>query len=346
VIHVIDKSSPGNAIEGCNLGKARNRGAAEAGVRFYEQKRNGVLLQTDADTWFEDPNHLARVLEYMDQDEELIAMAGGYVYEWDLDEESGTDQIQARKNIELANQLKQFNRLMTFLQSQLDSSNDVRLRFSGCHMISRSLETAMVEGLADTSELEDVHFGSAINKFAQRHGMKVANKQTELRLVTALRASDRTDGFFTKVFSRLSRHETLLVPNVFASETLAEFGQRFRDEFFAAFEKKESTIIRALFTKKSGAFLLEEESFEQAMQQMEQGKPKKGMELLKALRKMSVGKSPLLEELYAEAYPQVPLTEAYLEQVRSLVLTRPGGAAILAKIDAFYSSIRVKAGKE
>ena len=76
-LFVVDKSTLGNEITNCNVGRARNRVLAEATQRFLNNNKNGIILHTDADSIFNNPNHLEIVDKTFKDDPSAIAIAGG-----------------------------------------------------------------------------------------------------------------------------------------------------------------------------------------------------------------------------------------------------------------------------
>lgn len=342
-VHVIDKSSPGNTIANCNVGRARNRGVAEAGVRFYEQEKNGILLQTDADTWFEDPHHLAKVCQAFEEDEEIIGLAGGLIFEWD------PDAAQTERRADLQQKLKRFFRLRQYtdLRDFLLKPGVVRYaqgtRFSGAHVITRSLELAMVGGIDDTPKSGSSNFGLRLEGFAQQHGQKVLGKRTELRLVTALRESDRTGSSFKRLFDEIDRDADKAVRDVTPDEELPTFRFRFYGEFKAAFEREDMDAVRQLITLKSGRLLIDEARFLELTDHVRTGRIKRFRELLAECNKAYTGKKTLLETLYEDAsVPTVELTDEYIEKVRGMVAARPDGPDFLQRMDAYYEAIQIK----
>lgn len=91
-VYAIDKSSVGQEIKDCNVGKSRNRGVAEATRRFYENGKNGIIIQTDADTYFENTDYLATVMAAFETAPDVVGMAGGLVFEFSADTLDGAER--------------------------------------------------------------------------------------------------------------------------------------------------------------------------------------------------------------------------------------------------------------
>lgn len=342
-VHVIDKSSPGNTIADCNVGRARNRGVAEAGVRFYEQGKNGILLQTDADTWFEDPYHLAKICAEFDKDPLAIGMAGGVLYEWDPDERDPGERKKLFEKFERMKVYKRYKAMAAFLNGSIKQGPDLdsRPRFSGCHMLSRSLETAMVGGLRDDNQGEDPALSDGLLEFASSYGQRVLSRRRELKVVTAFRESDRTKASFMGIFKELKTRDFFSVPDALPDVQLPEFRHIFYGKIKAAYKQKDLQTIRALLTNSREQLLVPEEM----LQTVESGLHSKAFtnfrDMLSFLYKAYTGKKTLLEALYEDAYPPVELTTEYLDRVRQRVESRPGGREFLGQLEDFYSSIRI-----
>lgn len=201
-IFVIDKSSPGCEITDCNVGRARNRGVAEASLRFYENGRNGIIIQTDADTYFDDPEYLEKLKEVFKQAPDTVGIAGGLVFELDPDTQDFSERYVLEQKVERFIQLKIWDTFQKFLHGEPGFLQKDRT-FSGAHMISRSFETAVIGGLADVTSGEDPQFGNDLSHYAEYNHGRVIGKKDELKVVTALRDSDRTPSSFKKLFDSI-----------------------------------------------------------------------------------------------------------------------------------------------
>lgn len=191
-VFVIDKSSPGHEIPDCNVGKARNRGLAEASYRFYRRGENGIIVQSDADTTFENPAYFASVLREF-EDENLIGLGGGVEVIIDPDRRDDLLEETRSKVINQIIRLRQYKHLTDFIKYGEKAFN-LSSSFSGANMVSRSYESAVVGGFIDASMGEDPAFGRALGEYAELHGQKVETPKDneELSVRTALRLSDRT----------------------------------------------------------------------------------------------------------------------------------------------------------
>ncbi len=213
-IFVIDKSSPGNEIADCNVGRARNRGVAEASRRFFENNKNGIIVQTDADTYFEDEEYLLN-LGVATQDDSVIGIAGGIQFEFSPDTED-LDKIRILKEkVKRFVLLKKWDILKRFVLKPNNVPSTANDTFSGAHMISRSFESAVIGGLADLPKGEDPKFGNDLKKYAESNSKKVVGLKSELKVVTALRESNRTPSGFWKHFEEIDVNQPTWVGDPF-----------------------------------------------------------------------------------------------------------------------------------
>ena len=134
-VFVIDKSSPGHEIVNTNIGKARNRGVAEASLRFYENRKNGILIQTDSDSYFEDENYLSKLRAMTDEDPDIIGIAGGIVFEFSPDTTNEEEIAELRQKVEMFVLIQKWDLLVQFLRDPDYSYHIDTKAFSGANMI-------------------------------------------------------------------------------------------------------------------------------------------------------------------------------------------------------------------
>jgi hypothetical protein len=193
----VDKSSLGKEFDTASVGKARNRGVAEASLRFFEQGKNGILFQTDADTRLPDPHFLKRVLEVF-LDPNIIGGSGGGYYEFDIKTHDPAERRKLEKDRADLVMLKMVKRIS---QYKPDGQEDGG--FPGFNMMSRSFETAVIGGLEDRASGEDTLFGKAITAFSRKRGKKIFSAAGP-RVATALRESGRTSVLYKTFASGVS----------------------------------------------------------------------------------------------------------------------------------------------
>ena len=202
-VYVIDKSTKDNEILDCNVGKARNRGVAEASLRFYEAGKNGILIQTDADSYFEDTDYLTKIQSVFQDSSEIIGIAGGLVFEFDPDTDSPEIRAELEKKMERLILMKKFGILNKFIKKGKVYSSFKDNTFSGANMISKSFETAVIGGLIDEAAGEDPQFSRDLIEYGARNNKKVLGMKNDLKVITALRDSDRTPSSFKKIFDSM-----------------------------------------------------------------------------------------------------------------------------------------------
>lgn len=206
-IYVIDKSSIGNEIPDCNVGKARNRGLAEASIRFFESGKNGVIIHTDADTYYEDEFFLSKVKQLMSNNQ-IVGVSGGAIFEFTPDENDPESVPILKQKLERYILKKKWDSLI-LLKGKPFNPNI----FYGPNMISRSYESASIGGFIDTNLLEDTQFGIDLTKYAEKNGMRVISAKSELVAITSIRNSQRTVSTFSKALNKIDLNKPEMVIN-------------------------------------------------------------------------------------------------------------------------------------
>lgn len=221
-VFVIDKSSSGSEIIDCNVGKARNRGVAEASLRFYENGKNGIIIQTDADTYFEDERHLEKVFAAFNQSPEVVGIAGGLVFEFNPDSQNQEEREALSLKINRLLQMKIWKEFQAFLTGDHNFTTKDN-NFSGAHMLSRSFETAVIGGLADDDYGEDSQFGIDLTQYANCNQAKVIGMKDDIKVITALRDSDRTPASFKTTLDAIDLTQPLVIDgNVITDDIITE----------------------------------------------------------------------------------------------------------------------------
>lgn len=116
-VHAIDKASSGKTLSRnvANTGGARNRGVAEAVERFFKQRRNGIIAQTDADCSV-DEKYISNLIKTFDTKPDLIGISGGM----DMQVELGNEML---KLVSLYDEVKEaYQRLLNDLSIEADNS--------------------------------------------------------------------------------------------------------------------------------------------------------------------------------------------------------------------------------
>lgn len=339
-LFVIDKSSPGNEIEKCNVGKARNRGVAEASLRFYEGGKNGTLIQTDADTYFEDPNYLSKLKTITNENPDIIGVAGGLVFEFNPDTSSEEEVAELRQKVERFLLMRKWDILVQFLRDPDYTSPVGAKNFSGANMISKSYESAVIGGLIDANAGEDPQFGSDLEAYGAGRGQKVIGAKKELLVVTALRESDRTAASFKKDFDQIDLEKPFMVSNPFISETLPEF----RDKVKIILEKSvlDQNELRSLLTNERGALIVSETSLADLVEYVKEHGIIEGDDFYKQWIAKNFGAGfNLVQQIYDTRHVQIPVTEENYQKLLEKVKQEPRGSVLIDNLNTIVGNIRV-----
>jgi len=169
-LFVIDKSSPGNEIVDCNVGKVRNIGIAEASLRFYTNDIDGLIFQIDADSYYPDPTYFSRVLNQFKEDPKLIALCGGVRLYCDAEKFTDEQKEKLRPEVSLLCNYLRWKSLKFLLLGKSFVFDDDFM--SGPNMITKSFPSAAVHGVPDVRRAEDVAFGERLQSYAKRHNLE------------------------------------------------------------------------------------------------------------------------------------------------------------------------------
>lgn len=199
--YLIDKSSPGNEIPGCNIGRARNRLLAEAVHRFSRREKNGVIIMTDADVVFANPRYIRMVLDVFEENPIFIGGAGGIDLIFD------PDTLNEKEREVLYQELSEYillRRWMSLSNFLLGRPVDIAPPDAcyGANIICRSNEAAGCGGFRPFQQHEDSYFLKDLSEYADIHG-KVAGVLPHLRVNVALRSSFRTKASFGQILQNL-----------------------------------------------------------------------------------------------------------------------------------------------
>ena len=339
-VFVIDKSTPGNEIERCNVGKARNRGVAEASRRFYENSKDGILIQTDADTRFEDPEYFQKLKGIMRRNPDAIGVAGGLVFEFDPDTTDPEKMAELRAKLDRFILIQKWQKLMEFLSGSRRSSLHKDNQFSGANMISRSYESAIIGGLIDGNSGEDPQFGKDLEEYGSDKGKPVIGSRDELLVVTALRESDRTNSSFKKDFDAIDIRIPEMVPDPFVAETLSAFSKILRAA--ARRTPLNHDEVRGFFEDSEGNLAVSEASFSELIEYAEANRYSEEDPFYREWTKTNFGPGvSLTKRLYELRHPQIPITPENYDRLVERVRAMPGGAAFVKKMHTFAENIRI-----
>jgi glycosyltransferase involved in cell wall biosynthesis len=189
-VYAIDLSSPGRWTPGNNVGRARQRGLAEAAWRFAQRGRNGVIVHTDCDCRYDDNSFVERVLWLFKFYPDLVCIAGDY------SNELVTDDPEAPHGLpDLVRQYKLICRYRGLYDAITKgiTTGKRRIMTLGRCIIHRAFEGIAVGGFPPANLAEDVVFGEALEQYATKHGLRFEDgRRWSLGPISALRLSTRT----------------------------------------------------------------------------------------------------------------------------------------------------------
>ena len=322
-VHAIDKSTRGNEITGCNVGRARNRGVAEASLRFHENENNGILVQTDADTYAEDKTYLARVRDILDGDDKTIGIAGGLIIEFSPDSTDPRELAALERRLYYVSLLVRWNMLVPGLRDPTGAMLSAD-RFSGAHMISRSLETAAVGGLTDVVWKEDLQLGRDLSAFAESRGQRVIGMRDELFLITALRESRRTKSSLGDWLDKVPDDTIPTVPDPFVDETPHDLVGRICSALRRA--RNDGRAIRRAFSRKDGTPIISETAVEELMDHVRgAGVPMPEDDFFRVWGVKNLGTADVAQALHARHYPPLAVTDDNLRMLERRISQTPSG---------------------
>lgn len=189
-VFVIDLSSKGKSSVRNNVGFARNIGVIEACYRFYSNRKNGLIIQTDADSYLTDFNYFYKVINIFKSNPKAVGASGGLklIYNPDLKDADNKEYDKLVKQVLLS---KKMDYYISFLKKKSTSLLDSKNMF-GAHMISKSVETFKIGGVKEMSSGEDFDFGHRLYKYSIQNKKVLLNLKTALYFNVSLRPSDRT----------------------------------------------------------------------------------------------------------------------------------------------------------
>jgi hypothetical protein len=184
-VYAIDKSSPGLWVPQSNVGRARQRGLAEAALRFAQIGRNGLVVHTDADCWFDDPAFMFKLLWLFAERPDIHALGGIYTLELDVNDPEAEDMLSRLPNYKLY-------RIYRLLCSDINKGKAGRtkpLTTLGRCIVHRAFEGIEIGGIPPVSYCEDHQFCEGFEKSGLNF---VSGADWGIGVGSAMRISDRT----------------------------------------------------------------------------------------------------------------------------------------------------------
>lgn len=194
-VMVIDASTTGNEVLGCNVGKARNIGLYIAAYRYAARSYNGILMHTDADTFFEDKGFVCKALNIFESDKKLIGATGTRRFIVDT---QTADWALVKPVFDQMIAVAKCKAMLAFLVGDVSE-----LTFKDANMFSRAYESVLMGGFKQINFNEDAEFGSDLASFAKQHGLYIKGFKHLLSVTSNFRLSARTGNDATPLAKQL-----------------------------------------------------------------------------------------------------------------------------------------------
>ncbi|MCA9346806.1 glycosyltransferase family 2 protein [Candidatus Saccharibacteria bacterium] len=201
-IHVIDRSSKGRELTFGNIGEARNIGLLSISKRYFDQKRDGIIIHTDADTFPKDDQYLAKVKRAFDIPK-VYGAAGGIRFVLSLDNNTKKNRGFFEAHLSVFHKYVRWNFLLSALETDVSRLKFEPTTFSGAHMISRAIASICVGGIKQVNRTEDYLFGVSLLEFAKKHHGKILSMRDKWIMITSLRESTRSGTSFGPIFNNI-----------------------------------------------------------------------------------------------------------------------------------------------
>lgn len=232
-VHAIDLSSENRCFRDNNVGLARRIGLHEAALRYRHAGRNGIILHTDADARYDDPQFVSKVLRIFDGDPRLVGLAGAHAPEVDADD---PESSELAVHLKLYVNSRRYVKLAACIRRGKIQPDDMARKMLGFCMIHRAFEGVAAGGIDPIAFEEDLAFGRRLQHYADTHGMRLAHGQEWQNLgpIMALRASDRTPNSIRASFLDHVQDGVLYVDDVFKTGHKARLTDEYIDRLVAA----------------------------------------------------------------------------------------------------------------
>lgn len=220
-IQAVDQSSQGLWIPDSNVGMARQHGLTEAALRFARIGRNGLVMQTDADCWLDDPSFMYKLLWLFANNPTLVGLGGHYTLELDINDP------EARGIFELLPAYKRYQRYRELYRDVTKGTlgRTEPLNTLGRCIVSRAFESIEVGGVPPIPHYEDFEFCMRF----ENAGMEMAwGHKVGIGLMSAFRLSDRTPSSIREELERVARGDgPMMVDDAFNPGTLVALDEAY-----------------------------------------------------------------------------------------------------------------------
>lgn len=326
IAHVIDRSSKGHELKIGNVGEARNFGIHLVAKRYLDQKRDGIIIQLDADTIPPNANYLKTVLKDF-LAEKAFAAAGGVKFVLSLDSKNAKERAFFKKHLPAVRDFMHWNFYLFALQSP-EENLVIRVQpntFSGAHMISRAVASICAGGIRPIGSAEDVFFGRALTAYAEKNHGTILARRDKWIVKTSLRESARTGSSFGPVFENIRKHgDHPLVRSADSPHYLTFLQQQLEKLQKAKLDSKKTPTeflgYRIAISKQEYKALI---AFWETIKKAKTNE--KRMAIYEKARQSNRAAiiHTFFNRLYRHAHPQVPLTKKALQQLKAAVNKSP-----------------------
>lgn len=339
-LFVIDKSTSGNEIKDCNVGKARNRVLAESVKRFLKNNKNGVVLHTDADSTFDDQKHLEIVAKTFEEKRDAIAIAGGVKYKLNLDNTLNKKTVEIEKHLRKVEILKRIKIITDYLNDSLEKFKDSKIRFSGPHMIARAYESAIIGGFDDANRAEDVNFGKSLENYATKNGKQILGMRESLVMSTSLRESTRTESSFGHFLKDDFSYKETMIDYPFPHISKNEFEEKIIS-YVKSGEIKKYEKLKDLFTDADNNLLIKNSALVEIENILQNNDIKNAHHPLVA--KWLMDNIGVVEDwvsvLYKKKYPKVIANKDLYNKLVIEISKNPGGLELIKNLNASFGEV-------
>lgn len=190
-IIIIDRSTKGHELEIGNVGEARNTAIHAVALRYLEQKRDGILFQTDADTLPMKKNFFANIVKEVPQDK-CVGASGGVRFVLSMDSKKKSDHAFIAKHLKTLNQYVQWYFLVKALHHPGLKPEVTPTRFSGANTITLAIASICAGGIPPLFAGSDFCFSYNMDAYAEKNGYFILPRRDQWIIATSFRESRRT----------------------------------------------------------------------------------------------------------------------------------------------------------
>lgn len=302
-IVVLDRSSAGHELAVGNVGHARNYGVNVVAHRYLLQNRDGILLQSDADTLPTKKTFLRTMLkDYIKTG--CIGASGGVRFILSMDSMNAKDRHFFKAHLPQFNMFAQWGYLIRALHSKNPQLAVTPTRFSGANMSSLAVAAICAGGVPPLPKAVDVVFGNQLEDYAKKRHALILPRRDQWIMKTSFRESTRTGSGFGPLFSTMRKNNGYPLVAPIDAPPFDPFLKK-----MLRVQKKKNTLLQAF--AKAGMTLTDEEAKIVSTFKPTSKRPKR------------LAFEKLVHRLFRLKYPLVPLSTANYKKLKALVNKKP-----------------------